>query len=440
MTDQIRCDGFAPQSPHDLEATEDNFAKWARDAKPGAARRCRSCDKARRAANTSGRTINIPKFSAAVSADRVNDDDAARSHEYIADPELIQLWQSLVTGTIEHGDPAANLLFLGPSGSGKTDGAAYLAALAGLPFTKVDAASHPDPEAWFGTREVVSENGTSVTKYQPSRMVHAIQNPGVLFVDEFNRVDDEHRNVWLPLTDGTGRVTNPLNGDVLQRHPHCFVIMAGNRGMQFTGTNAIDPAWMTRALTVEFEYIKEADEKRIVVEATGATPSDAAVFVRFANETRQKAQHDPDFTPISTREVIAAARRTARGLSRDLAAKFAIINAASPEGGAASQRQELQNIWNGVRTLAEEVLTPETAAPVLWVCPTHGVARTIPAGTSSKTGKPYNAFRACTVFGCDTTEDRNSVGATARMTCTSCGTLAPTGRNTLCNICGSVLA
>ena len=35
------------------------------------------------------------------------------------------------------------------------------------------------------------------------------------------------------------------------------------------------------------------------------------------------------------------------------------------------------------------------------VCPVHLVPwKTVPAGVSSKTGKPYNSFKACSVQGC----------------------------------------
>lgn len=36
-----------------------------------------------------------------------------------------------------------------------------------------------------------------------------------------------------------------------------------------------------------------------------------------------------------------------------------------------------------------------------WVCPEHGTVKTVPAGVSSKTGKPYEAFQACTEYGCN---------------------------------------
>jgi MoxR-like ATPase len=298
----------------------------------------------------------VPDDESPLEADLVSEEElvsdaalaATMSHEYVAPQGLKDLWAA-VSMSVALGDHPDNLMFLGPSGCGKTQGAQYLAGLVGLPFTKVDAAAMTDPESWFGTREVVVQDGASVTTYRPSTFVLAISRPGVVLIDEINRVRDEHRNVLLPLLDGTHRVTNPLTGDVVVKHPQCFIIMSGNRGLQFTGTYAVDPALMTRAITWEFDYIGADDEERIVKEATGCDDDTAKLFVRFANETRTKAKIEPDFAPISTREVLAAARLAKRGINPDLAAKVVVMNSASAEGGAASARVGLETIWAGIR-------------------------------------------------------------------------------------------
>lgn len=36
-----------------------------------------------------------------------------------------------------------------------------------------------------------------------------------------------------------------------------------------------------------------------------------------------------------------------------------------------------------------------------WKCPIHHAVKTVPAGTSTRTGKPYAAFQACPERGCD---------------------------------------
>jgi len=41
---------------------------------------------------------------------------------------------------------------------------------------------------------------------------------------------------------------------------------------------------------------------------------------------------------------------------------------------------------------------PENVAS--WTCPAHGTAKTIPAGISKKSGRPYGAFAACPVPDC----------------------------------------
>jgi MoxR-like ATPase len=269
-----------------------------------------------------------------------------------SNPALIDLWNALLKQAEQL--PAANLIFVGPSGSGKTEGARYLANIAGLDFTKVDAASMTDPEAWFGTRELVVEQGVSVTRYQPSLFIEAVQRPGVVLIDEINRIRDSDRNILIPILDHTREVLNPLTGTIVKRHQRCFIIMSANVGLAFTGTNAIDPAFMNRALTIEFTYLDPEQETAVAVEASGADRQDVARLVRFANETREKAAQDADFYVVSTRSVIEASRLIAAGLSTDLAVEFVIFNAASNEGGRHSMRQQLKNIWAGVRTWTPE--------------------------------------------------------------------------------------
>lgn len=268
--------------------------------------------------------------------------------DYKPATDLVATWAA-VQMVAASGQDAPNLLFTGPSGSGKTEAARYLAKLSGLDFVKVDAPSMTDPEAWFGTREVVVENGAPRTEYHASDFATALTRPCVLLIDEVNRVSDAVRNILLALLDATRQVTNPITGETIRRHPACFVLMTGNVGLSFTGTYAIDPAFYTRALTTTFDYLPAGEENRLAVERTGCTVEQAGLFVRFANDTRTRAKTDPDFTPISTREVLEACRLVAFGLDVDIAAHQVVINAASEDGGAQSRKAELERIWIGIR-------------------------------------------------------------------------------------------
>jgi len=378
MPQTKRCRGYAKGgiAPHD--AQDDTSPQGF----PPGKNQCRSCyalyyaDWKAKGPQTRGARRTGPDF-AAIAAETtegeefVSDDDlqTSRSHAFRADPDVLRLWHAVVSGAAS-GDAPASILFFGPSGSGKTACAQHLASLVGLPFTKVDAASMTDATDWFGTREVIEQNGTSVTVYQPSDFVIALQRPGVLLIDEVTRIRDEHRNIILPLTDGTGRVTNPLTGDVVLRDPKCFIIMSGNRGLQFTGTFAVDPALLTRAFVVDFDYAKKADEEAILMEATGIEKEEAETLVRFGHETRSRARVDAEMMPISTRELLQAAKAIKNGLSMDLAVRFACITSASDEGGAASIRMSLEQIWTGVRKPAA---APASSGPNAvggsWSCP-----------------------------------------------------------------------
>lgn len=327
--------------------------------------------------------------------DTVSDEDlAGGSHQYIPSIELIETWAA-VTASAAAGKPAANLMFLGPKGCGKTEGAHYLAGTVGLPFVKIDAASMTDPESWFGTREVVSHDGVAVTEYHPSTFALMLEQPCVMLLDEINRAKDSDRNVLLPVFDKTRKVMNPLTGDVIQRHPRCFIIMSGNRGLSFTGTYAIDPAFISRSLTVSFDYVDAISEVAIAREATGCDEETAQLFVRFATDTRAKAKIDPDFDPVSTREVIEACELVVRGSSADNAARVVVINAASPEGGAQSVQMQLDAIWAGIRKASSGPAMRPCGNEHPWMTDATGAPMTciveVPAITpSDRHGHPAN--------------------------------------------------
>lgn len=45
--------------------------------------------------------------------------------------------------------------------------------------------------------------------------------------------------------------------------------------------------------------------------------------------------------------------------------------------------------------------TPAEFRPIRWTCPKHGTAKTVPAGVSKTTGRPYSAFVVCAERGCE---------------------------------------
>ncbi len=324
-----------------LDKALDEFGNYS--ASPdGKARYCKSCAKVRRDGRSPKARVNVSTASLKSNVTR------AAITDFIQPKELLATFAAVQMGA-QDGESAPNFLFKGPSGSGKTESARDLAKRAGLPFFKVDAPAQVDPEAWFGTREVVDGDKGPVTKYNESLFATALQQPCVLLIDEVNRVSDAVRQILLPLFDDSRQVTNPLTGQVIHRHPLCFVFMTANVGIAFTGTYAIDPAFLTRALTTNFAYLDRETEMSILISRTGCDPMIANDLVAFAAVTRERAAQDEDFPPVSTRELLSAARLAARGLDVTIAVNQAIVNAASDEGAAESIRASLTYAWEGVR-------------------------------------------------------------------------------------------
>ena len=66
----------------------------------------------------------------------------------------------------------------------------------------------------------------------------------------------------------------------------------------------------------------------------------------------------------------------------------------------ADRSQPVQNAPGAALAALPPVRAPQAATAD--VCPIHGTPwKVVPAGVSKKTGKPYDAFRACSTQGCD---------------------------------------
>lgn len=317
--------------------------------KYGRGRECRDCIRQRRV----GRVLRRPEAAAPSPAQTAPAAPAApvkrttAATDFVPPKDVVATFAAARMIAAEGIDPVPNLHFIGPSGSGKTELAKKLAADSGLPFFKVDAPSMVDPESWFGTREVEVRDGAPMTVFHESEFIRAVTQRCVLLVDEFNRSPGFVRQIMLGLLDDTRQVTNPLTGQVVVRHPECFMILTSNVGLSFTDTHAIDPAFRTRVLTSRVDYLSAAAERKLAASRTGCTPEIADLFVRVAQETRAVANQNEDFPPMSTREVLNACRLVAQGLAPKVAFEQVMLNAASTDGGGESVHSRLELIWAG---------------------------------------------------------------------------------------------
>ena len=101
---------------------------------------------------------------------------------------------------------------------------------------------------------------------------------------------------------------------------------------------------------------------------------------------------DHTLEPISEVPLIAAVNRVAAALEQ---IALAILDKPSQPAQNAPQRPP-------AALAALPPVQAQQPAPNGSVCPIHNAPwKTVPAGVSKKTGKPYDAFQACSIAGCD---------------------------------------
>lgn len=250
-------------------------------------------------------------------------------------------------------EPYGNMMFLGPKGSGKTEAGTWVGMFVeslrkhAMPVSKFDMASYTTPDAFGGDMSLTSENGSTVTRYTESDFVAAMKQPGVVLLDEFNRVTDSIRQVLLPLLDGAREFRNPVSHTIDKRHPQCLFVMTGNVGLEYTGTTAIDVAFTDRVPVIMFTYAQPDVEEGILTMRTGVAKPMAALLVRFATDIRAKAAIDGAWSPVSTRQLIDTADYISRGMTPDDAVLIRIVDTMSREGGYESVASKAWITWTG---------------------------------------------------------------------------------------------
>lgn len=123
----------------------------------------------------------------------------------------------------EFGPPLAPVL-VGPPGSGKTTLAELIAQTLGKPFFRCQC-----------NDSVTAEDFLCVGRIAPSGVEYVLQSvssamvwPGLVLVDDIDKVDAKASSVFLPILDGEETIQSSLLGGVLRVHPDFRLVFACN--------------------------------------------------------------------------------------------------------------------------------------------------------------------------------------------------------------------
>lgn len=247
--------------------------------------------------------------------------------EFYTDPEKLAVMQDLMFSGI-------NVMLTGDPGTGKTELTRRLALAHGLPFHRVNVGAIRTPRDWFGHWEFMQGQ----TIFVQSQFVTAIQQPGIVALDEFNRVTPDIHNSIYTILDHNREVFIEETKEMVQVHPHCIFIATENRGRSHTGTFMEDTAVEDRFETLHLDLPPVETMAELLATIYRVDPEQALLLARVTHKLNSLYHEESVSRPTGFRPSIAAAALLRRGQPLNIALKYAFVNRFSPDGGVDSEQ------------------------------------------------------------------------------------------------------
>ena len=161
-----------------------------------------------------------------------------------------------------------HLLIEGPVGVGKTILAEAVTKFLGRPFYRVDGDERYTEQkltGWFDPPLVI-KNGYSKDAFMPGPLALSMEDGGVLFINELNRMPEGVQNVLLPAMD-EGKIEVPKIGTIIARNG--FIVISTQNPREFIATSLLSEALRDRFELLTLDYQSEDEEVAIVQSRTG---------------------------------------------------------------------------------------------------------------------------------------------------------------------------
>jgi MoxR-like ATPase len=183
-----------------------------------------------------------------------------------------------------------HLLIEGPVGVGKTILAEAVAKFLGRPFYRVDGDERYTEQkltGWFDPPLVI-KNGYSKDAFMPGPLTLSMEDGGVLFINELNRMPEGVQNVLLPAMD-EAKIEVPKIGTIIARSG--FIVISTQNPREFIATSLLSEALRDRFELLTLDYQSEDEEVAIVQRRMGIND---VRFVRSVVRLVRAARAHPD--------------------------------------------------------------------------------------------------------------------------------------------------
>jgi MoxR-like ATPase len=158
-----------------------------------------------------------------------------------------------------------NVLLEGPVGVGKTHLALAICQKLGKRTFRVDGDNRYSEQklsGWFDPPTVIKK-GFGKEAFIPGPLVEAMENGGILFINELNRLPEGVQNVLLPAIDER-MIMVPRLGEIKAKNG--FLVIATQNPKEFVATSHLSEAILDRFELVVLSYQSEEEEIKIVEE------------------------------------------------------------------------------------------------------------------------------------------------------------------------------
>lgn len=199
-------------------------------------------------------------------------------------------------------------MLVGPTGSGKTELVQLICNRLDLDCRISDMGSMLDPIA--GLLGVHRLNKDGVSEFDYAKFTTDIASEGVVLLDELSRAPVTTNNILFPCLDSRKYLPVDIAGGhdtrKIKVHENCSFISTANVGGEYTGTNSMDAALVSRFFMIELDYMPEDMEKRVVQSRCGLDTMTASMVVKISNDIRSLHRKGEISNTVSTREVLQA--------------------------------------------------------------------------------------------------------------------------------------
>ena len=200
----------------------------------------------------------------------------------------------------------------GHTGTGKTTLPAQVAARIGFPVFPLNLDSNLERADLTGQTTLITEGGTTVTKFEEGILPKAMVQPCFLVLDEIDAAKPDLLFVLQRATEGGGLLLTEDSGRLIKPHPlFRFIATANSRGQGdehgvYAGVRPLNGALLNRfSMFIEVEYMDSEEEISMLKKQYPLVPKDfLEPCVQFAKLCRRAFENGETSVPVSPRDTM----------------------------------------------------------------------------------------------------------------------------------------